>query len=151
MSLNICTIGAIENCNIYGNSDTCLACDNKYYWGLNENNNLACIIHNDIEFCDTYSLTTKDTCTRCDNVHVLVNPKNACELIETPIPNCTSHSSQTDCSQCDDGYQLLVTTECSVIPSTENCARKIGIQTVCAECQDGYVLWNGTCWDPLDF
>lgn len=93
MSINSCTIGTIENCNIYGNSETCLACDNGYYWGLNENNNLGCILHNPIEFCDIYHLTSKDTCTRCDNVHVLVTPNNACEIIETPIPNCTSHST----------------------------------------------------------
>lgn len=73
LSNNLCTLGEIVDCLQYSTPTTCSTCVNGFYPGVDSETGLnACLAHTPIDSCETYSQTTADLCTTCDNSHVWI-------------------------------------------------------------------------------
>lgn len=116
----LCIIGSKSNCKTYNNTQNlCIECNNNFYLS-----NGSCIANTSGDTnCVTWSGSTRNACTTCNNSSILFTVSNKCRAVTTAITNCLEYDSLTTCSICADGTRLEnLKTRCLTIPPSDNCA-----------------------------
>ena len=120
------------------NTTACLACDSKYY--LSDGTCKPCS-HAACRVC-----TNATYCTECDQTWIYDSTNHTCSTVcTTYLPNCTYCSSASKCTQCNGGYYLNSSNQCSPCSDISNCVYCTN-STTCSQCELGYyVNQSGKC------
>ena len=138
-----CVAGALGNCLNYNDaSTTCASCVNRFFL-----RDQACLEQPVVNGCEAYHPLASGICSSCKTGSIRAIQQISCENPAT-IPACAVYRNSTNCAQCQDGYTLVSTNQCILIPPAENCLQKT--DNYCTKCLPNFINDFGTCRQPLD-
>ena len=145
----------INNCDTCLSKDICLTCVNQY--GL-YNDRARCVSVADKKYYkkddNLYYLCSEsiDNCNECTSETECLNCINNYDLIgEVCLPiieHCESYDNNRKCIQCSRGYKIVNNGDICKI-EIDNCIR-LSDNYKCAECEDNYRLSDNVCYKKIN-
>lgn len=132
------------------NEPVCSVCKDRYYF---DSQNTKCKIHDNIDQnCAKSSLTSRNSCTECNQGFRAYQVQKLCKSVTVPIPKCLEYETETICKQCSLNYYG---NNCTEIDASQNCQRvEVSNTNNCELCKEGYFTnttpYNKKCVKPFD-
>lgn len=135
-------IQTLSNCAVYESSTSCSVCKQDYY--LLES---KCKQHSTIAFCNSYSLTTPDVCSECQENYYFNLSENKCVKRTISIKKCAKYTYNLEkCEECQESY-IVSKDFNSCIPQISKCSDYLFIPNadgtfslLCKTCIPGFYI-----------